>query len=120
MARNRRISKKLHHRCLDEVLYAISVSHVWRARLYEAGVGREFSIDGEALDDVPPSVARTVKRYALRYVASWVPHTWTRGWEGHEDRIMFRLRAAEFPQIVAFSANNPWTIYGRPRAVENS
>jgi len=118
MRRNRRISKKLHTRCLDEVLCAISLSHVWRARLYEAGPGREFAIDSETLDDVSPCVARSMRRYALRYTAAWVPHSWTRGWEGYETRMMFRLRATDFPQIVGFSANNPWTIYGRPRALE--
>ena len=115
MATNRRIRRKLHRQALTDVLFGASVSYVWRARLYEAGVGVELLVDASTLDDVPSSVHDAVRRGHLRYRAARVPHEWTRGWAGYDAYVMFRLRAEEFPDVVGFSANNPATIYGRPR-----
>ena len=115
MATSRRVRRKLHRQCLTDVLYGVSVSYVWRARLYEAGLGVELPVDASSLDDVPVPVRDAVRRWGLRYRAARVPHEWTRGWQGYEAYVMFRLRADEFPDVVGFSANNPATIYGRPQ-----
>jgi hypothetical protein len=111
MATNRRIRRKRHRAALAEILYAISVSYVWRMRLYEAGRGVELVLNARTLDDVPAAVLDTFRRHGLEYRAAWVPQSWTSGWEGYEHCLMFRVAAAEFPGIVAFSANNPDTIY---------
>lgn len=97
-----------------DVLYGISASYAWRARLYQAGVGTEFVLDARKLDDLPEEVRADVRRYGLRYAAAWVPHEWTRGWAGYEGHIMFRVRPLGFPELAEYSANNPETIYGRP------
>lgn len=111
MATNRRIRRKRHRAALADVLYALSVSYVWRTRLYEAGRGVEFVLNARTLDDAPAAVLGRVRRHRLEYRAAWVPHSWTPGWEGYEHCLMFRVVAAEFPGIAAVSANNPDTIY---------
>lgn len=111
MATNRRIRRKRHRAALADVLYAVSVSYVWRTRLYEAGRGVAFVLNARTLDDVPAAVLGRVRRHGLEYWAAWVPHSWTPGWEGYEHCLMFRVAAAEFPGIAAVSANNPDTIY---------
>jgi hypothetical protein len=116
MGQNRRISKKRHREYLVDVLADISMSHVWRARLYEAGIGQEFLLTGETLDAVPPETRAVLRRYNLKYRAAWVPHAWTRGWDDAPSMIMFRVQAVAFPEVVEFSANNPDAIYGRPLA----
>lgn len=107
MATNRRIRRKRHRAALADVLYGISVSCVWRTRLYEAGRGVELALNAQTLDDVPACLLGTVRRHRLAYRAAWVPHSWTSGWKGYEDCLMFRVAAAEFPDVAAFSANNP-------------
>ena len=114
MGQFRRISKKRHRAHLVDVLFAVSTSYVWRARLVEAGMGRELVVDAATLGDVPAELRRAARRWRLRYVAAWIPHEWTRGWRGYEDMYMFRVRAAEFPEVADYSANNPGTIYARP------
>ena len=119
MATRRRVRRKLHRRSLIDVLFGLSTSYVWRARIYEAGLGAELLVDGSTLDDLPAPVLAAVRRGRLRYRAAWVPHAWTRGWQGYEDQIMFRLRAEEFPEVEAFSANNPEAIYGQPQRMRD-
>lgn len=114
MATSRRVRRKLHRQSLIDVLFGLSISYIWRARIYEAGLGVELLVDSSTLDDLPTAVLAAVRRGRLRYRASWVPHEWTSGWQGYEDQVMFRLRAEEFPELEAFSANNPEAIYGRP------
>ena len=114
MGQSRRISKKRHREYLIDVLAGVSLSYVWRARLYEAGIGREFVLTAQTFDDVPTETRALMRRYGLRYRAAWVPHAWTKGWADKADMIMFRVQAAEFPELVEFSANNPATIYGKP------
>lgn len=111
MATNRRIRRKRHRAALPDVLYGVSVSYVWRMRLYEAGCGVELVVNERTLDDVPAYVLDSVRRHGLEYRAAWVPYGWTSGWEGYENCLMFRVAAAEFPNVAAFSANNPETIY---------
>ena len=114
MATNRRIRRKLHRQALTDVLFGASVSYVWRARLYEAGVGVELLVDASTLDDVP----RASTTPCAADTSDTEPHgchEWTRGWQAMTRTVMFRLRAEEFPDVVGFSANNPATIYGRPR-----
>jgi hypothetical protein len=115
MATSRRVRRKLHRQSLIDVLYGLSVSYIWRARFHEAGLGVELLVDATTLDDVPPAVNHAVRQGHLRYRAARAPHEWTHGWRGYEGYVMFRLRAEEFPGIVAFSANNPATIHGRPQ-----
>jgi hypothetical protein len=116
VGQSRRISKKRHREFLIDVLAAISLSYVWRARLYEAGIGHEFLLTAETLDDVPPETRALVRRYNLKYRGAWVPHAWTHGWEDTPGMIMFRVQAVAFPELVEFSANNPAAIYGQPLA----
>ena len=116
MGQSRRISKKRHREYLVDVLAGISLSYVWRARLYEAGMGHEFLLTAETLDDVPPATRAVLRRYNLKDRAAWVPHAWTRGWDETPDMVMFRVQAVEFPALVEFSANNPAAIYGQPFA----
>jgi hypothetical protein len=111
VATNRRIRRKRHRAALADVLYGISVSYVWRMRLYEAGCGVELAVNARTLDDVPAWLLGMVRRHRLEYRAAWVPDSSTSGWEGYEGYLMFRVAAAEFPNVATFSANNPETIY---------
>ena len=111
MATNRRIRRKRHRAALADVLYEISVSYVWRMRLYEAGCEVELTVNARTLGDAPAWLLGRFRRQRLEYRAAWVPYSWTSGWEGYEDCLMFRVAAAEFPDVAAFSANNPETIY---------
>ncbi len=72
--------------------------------------GTVVRIDGAQHHGISRQLERKLRRYRLAYTVSTVPHIQTVGWEGYEDCVVFRFQAADFPDLVAYSANNPDSI----------
>lgn len=109
--RNRRIDRKLHRVYLGRGIIDISQVDTWRRRLFEARLLESFLIDHrrcEGLDVYARETVDALRRYNLRYLVARVPAEWTpfevADWHGFE---IFRFQALRYPDIVAYSANNP-------------
>ena len=109
---NKRIRRKVHKRCLCEVVYGISVTSEWRKRLFESTNGTKFKIDRQSIikAKVPKALQYVVCRYGLRFYVSAIVEEEIPGWEGYPGCIMFKFAVVEFPDIYDYSANNPEVI----------
>jgi penicillin-binding protein-related factor A (putative recombinase) len=106
---NKKTRRKIHKRVLNDVVYEISVSHLWRRILFDAQVGEKFLIDNRSPTSEPglKSLHRSLARYNLKFFVSKVSKEDEPHWEGFFDGIYFKFEAKEFPDVSDFSVNNP-------------
>lgn len=106
--RNQRLNRKLHKWFLGLGVIDASQDSGWRRRLFAAPIHELFVIDNRHTDGIPRFVARGVRRYGLSYTVCRVAQSETMftepDWQGY---MFFRFQARQFPDIHAFSANNP-------------
>lgn len=108
--RSRRIDRKLHRRDLDLGVIDASQDSDWRKRLFAAPLHHKFLIDFAHFAGLPDIVVRGVRRYRLEFSVCRLLQGETSfngepGWEGCE---FFRFQARRYPEIVNFTANNPF------------
>jgi len=105
----KRLIKKMHKRYLEDIVYEVSVSPVWRKTLYSNN--QQVCVINQHIIDLPEYLKKQVITYQLKYYVSVVSHDEAKGWEDWDaTQIYFKFEAAEFPEIQAFSANNPEVI----------
>ncbi|MDB5335268.1 MAG: hypothetical protein JWN70_887 [Planctomycetaceae bacterium] len=106
--RNKRIDRKLHRRYLDLGVVDASQVSGWRRRLFAAPMHQKFVIDSRNMAGMPTSVARAIKRFGLSYSVCRVSQAESTFIEPDWDGLMFfQFQARRYPDIVAFSANDP-------------
>jgi hypothetical protein len=102
--------QELHRRYLFDITYEVSTTPTWRRALFAGGGGATFRVDAVTSRTLPRWLRRVLRRHRLAYDVTCVAQADTEGWEGYEGCIIFRFEAAEFPDIVTTSANNPDSI----------
>jgi hypothetical protein len=105
---NRRIRKKLHRRFLCDVVCDASQSSAWRRRLFDEP-SATLEIGPRHSEGLPARLARAIRRHDLHYTVRVVDGAHAPGWREYADDgcVLFRFEAREFPEVHAFSANNP-------------
>jgi hypothetical protein len=110
---NKRIRRKIHKRTLYDVIYEVSISHLWRELLFNSKAGEKFLIDSQSPTTEPSlrRLHRSLARYNLKYFVSKVSKEDEPHWEEFlDDSIYFKFEAKEFPEVFDFSINNPDSI----------
>lgn len=102
--------RRLYERFTPAIVEHVSLSSRWRRRIFDSNFGTEFEITGVNDEGMDCELGEALRKHELVFFVSKVPHSQTIGWEGYEGYVMFRFRAAEFPDICSFSANNPDSI----------
>jgi hypothetical protein len=90
----KRIRKKLHKRYIHDVVYEVSVSDVWRERLFKTKYGW---VGRETADQLPPYLARVIHQYNLKYKVLV---------EQEEEVWLFVFQSAEFNDVHEVSWNS--------------
>lgn len=107
---NKRIRRKVHKKCMFDVIYDISISHLWRKKLFESKEGEKFQVDRLSSFPEPglKRLHRILCRYNLKYYVSKVPDQEGPKWDWTEKGfVYFKFQSVEFPEIFDFSSNNP-------------
>jgi len=99
----KRISKKLHKKILNDVVYEISLSSLWRKRLFEDNDETEFFINCRNLCELPMFIRKQISKYKLCYFVYK---------EDLENEHEYKLKrfvfvATKHPMIFSDSLNNP-------------
>ncbi|WP_139996203.1 hypothetical protein [Paenibacillus paridis] len=104
----RRQRKKQHLKHLADIVYEVSVSSMWRARLFQTHLGKKIIIDITSVDGLNDYFEKQLRRKNLKYFVSVVSHSETRGWEDLDSSLIyFKFEAVEFLNLASYSANNP-------------
>ncbi|MDQ8735105.1 hypothetical protein [Paenibacillus sp. LHD-38] len=104
----KRVKKKIHKCCLEDVFYEISISSYWRKKLFESSEKSMLIIDKDNLLGINDYLKKQIKRYDLKYYVSVVPHMDAAGWDDWGNNLFyFKFEPVEFSHIVSYSANNP-------------
>lgn len=116
---NKRIRRKIHKRILYDVIYEVSISHLWRGLLFKSKDGEKFLIDSQSPITEPSlrRLHRSLARYHLKYFVSKVskedePQKTNPKWADlfFDGGVYFKFEAKGFPEVFDFSINNPDSI----------
>lgn len=78
----------------------VSLDPIWRQRLFGAEVGRRFRFGDEDLARLPARVRARIEADRLHFAC------FNDGWT-EDGFVVFGIESVEFPEIVAYSTNNP-------------
>ena len=101
-----RIEKKLHKKFLMDVVYQISLSSLWRKRLFEAEAGTKFLISAEIISELPKYVKNAIVKYKLRYLVAKIEGQIPEKDFYYDGGVYFKFEAAKFPTMAEYSFNN--------------
>ena len=102
---NKRSTKKVHKRYLNDICYDISLSSFWRKRLFDSKDKEKFLIDIHNLNELPKYVKGPVARYRLRYYVYKTDEVLDKDFY-YEGGVFFKFEAVEFNKISNYSFNN--------------
>lgn len=105
----KRLSKKLHKKFLEDVVYEISLSSLWRKRLFEGGSGNVYLISCANQDELPQYIRYSINRYKLCYIV-FVTDEMLDSSIYYDGGVFFKFEAVRFNEITGFSFNNPEVI----------
>jgi hypothetical protein len=107
----KRLRKKLHKIHLIDVVYNVSVSPIWREKLFKSVLYKKYIIDKKRNEGTSNRLKKILVNANLRYYVSIIPHEEAYGWhDWKSSHIYFKFESVEFPNIKDFSANNPEVI----------
>jgi hypothetical protein len=95
----RRQRKKQHLKHLADIVYDVSVTSMWRARLFQTRLGKKLIIDKTSVNGFSEYFIKQVRRKNLKYYVSVVPHSEAKGWED-PSLIYYKFEAVEFPELA--------------------
>lgn len=95
--------KKIYEELIDDVAMEISISASWRHRIFVSSK-TPISISGADGNDLPEYVRDDIIRNDLSFTVQVVDECDA---DFDEGMIVFRFSAEEYPDVVAFSGNNP-------------
>ncbi|WP_010243301.1 hypothetical protein [Acetivibrio cellulolyticus] len=101
---NKRLSKKLHKKYIEDVVYEISLSSLWRKRLFE-GIGREYTISVSNFSEIPKYIKYPIGRYKLSYKV-FMTNEMLDDNIYYDGGVFFKFEAVKFKEIADFSFNN--------------
>ncbi len=102
---NKRQKKKLHKKFLNDVVYAISVSSVWRKRLFVSGYQEKIIIARNDINELPQHIKYPVFRYNLRYCVYKTDRILDDSIY-YDGGVFFLFQSIKFEEIFAYSCNN--------------
>lgn len=100
---NRRLRKKNHKKYLEDVTLEVSISKIWRNRLFESDYEEGYLLSIENKNDIPKYLTKIFNMYKLKYVISKVKSCHEYFDEG---LVIFKVNSKEFPNLVRYSGNN--------------
>ncbi|MBP0726134.1 hypothetical protein J5Y03_13205 [Bacillus sp. RG28] len=107
----KRHRKKLHKNHLIDLVYSVSVSKIWREKLFNSVRYKKYIIDKSQYEGISHQLKKIIINSNLRYFVSIIPQHEAYGWEDWDSsQIYFKFESIEFPNLVDFSANNPEVI----------
>jgi hypothetical protein len=83
-----------------DLLGDVSLDPTWRQRLFAAEVGRRFPFSEEDILRLPARLRARIEADRLRFAC------FNEGWT-EDGFVVFGIESVEFPEIVAYSTNNP-------------
>ena len=101
--------EQAHQQYLEYVVEAISTFAEWREKLFKSNFGTKFTINGDKDSKLPAHLQAIIKKHNLGFIVSKVQFAEVKGWDGYEYCTFFKVDSSDFPEIHAFSANNPLT-----------
>ena len=105
---NKRLNKKLHKKYLNDVVYDISVSKLWRKEIFNLASDQSLVINRNSVPPLPSYIKRYFHRFNLQYTVRIIekcPNECLDIFE--EGLVVFEFVAKEYPQIKDYSVNNP-------------
>lgn len=100
---NRRLRKKIHKKYLEDVTLEVSMSKIWRNRLFESDYEEGYLLSIENKNDIPQYLAKIFNMYNLKYIVTKVkscPEYFDEG------LVVFKVNSKDFPNLVRYSGNN--------------
>lgn len=94
---------------MEDVVYEISLSSLWRKRLAKGDIGRKYVISVANLNQLPEYIKYPIVRYKLRYEV-FVTDEMLDNSIYYDGGVFFRFEADKFKEITDFSFNNPEVI----------
>jgi hypothetical protein len=104
----KRLRKKIIKREICVVVYGISINGFWRKCLFDSPINKKFPINLEISNILPEEILCLLRRYNLNFTVCRAGQT-----SGISSEI-FEFQSVEFPEIVAYSENNPDVIGKSP------
>lgn len=102
---NKRIGKKLHKKYLVDIVFDISLSPLWRKRLFESNYGDKFIIGYQNLNEIPQYVKKPIARYKLKYFVYKTEEILDEDIY-YEGGIFFKFESVKLKGIMNYSFNN--------------
>lgn len=103
----KRLRKKIHKLYLIEVVYAVSVSSIWRKMMFQSVRGKRHYINKINSNRIDKPLKSIINRYNLRYSVSIIPYEEAvREWDDlGSSQAYFKFESVEFPNLVDYSAD---------------
>lgn len=102
---NKRIKRKLHKKYIIDIAYYISLSPLWRKRLFDSKYGEKFTISYQNLYELPQYVKKTIARYKLNYFVYKTEEILDEDFY-YEGGVFFKFESVKFKGITNYSFNN--------------
>ena len=100
----KRLSKKLHKKFIDDIVYEISVSHHWRKEIFSLETGQFLLINKDSVIPLPAQILPLIKRYNLQYAVCIAEVCLEQFDEG---LVVFEFSSRVNPKLKRYSGNNP-------------
>ena len=98
--------KQIYMECIDDVALEISISRVWRKRIFALKPGEVLRLSFRDAD-IPEYVKDIITQNELTFEIRSV-HSDEQQFD--EGLTVFRFSSQEYPDVVSFSGNNPSVI----------
>lgn len=112
---NNRIRKKIYKRYLSSLVGDISVSSIWRQKLFNADYFAWYKLDYTSLINTPVFEKEALRRYNLIYQVAKIPPNeetekiklqFGKAFGTGKCEVVFLFRSSEYHNIYAYSWNN--------------
>lgn len=101
---NKRLTKKVHKKYLNDICYDISLSSFWRKRLFNSKDKEKFLIDLRNINEIPKCVKSPVLRYKLRYFVYKTDEILDKNLY-FEGGVFFKYEAVGLKKVCTYSFN---------------
>ena len=102
---NKRISKKLHKKYLNDGIYDVSLSPLWRKKLFDSNYGEKFIISFYNINEIPKYIKQPISKYRLKYFVYKTEEMLNQDFY-YEGGVFFMFEAMKFKDISNYSFNN--------------
>lgn len=100
----KKLRKKLYQDLIDYVTLELSLDKYWRKKLFETPLNKDLKISFSEPEFLPEYIAEDIFKNGLEFYITRVDECSEYFDSGLE---IFKCRSCEFPDIIAYSGNNP-------------